>query len=254
MKVFDSLLKILKEKGAGYFVLIDPDKLATEKIPGFMKKAQTAGVDAVLIGGSILISGEFDQFVGIVKENSNGIPVILFPGGVNQISASADAMLFLSLISGREAQHLIGSQVLAAPIVHRTGIEAISTAYMLIESGRPTSAQYMSGTTPIPRNKPDIAVAHALAAKYLGFKLIYLEAGSGAENSVPVEMIQALSKTVDLPLIVGGGIISPETAQQKIEAGASFIVTGTIHENSSEDGLLKKFANAIHVKLQKGEF
>jgi phosphoglycerol geranylgeranyltransferase len=247
MLVIDTLLKIQKDKSAGYFVLIDPDKLSTEKIPSFMLKAREAGVDAVLIGGSLLISGEFEDFVGLVKSNSNGIPVILFPGGVNQISAKADAMLFLSLISGREAQHLIGSQVLAAPIVYRIGIETISTAYMLIESGRPTSAQYMSGTTPIPRNKPDIAVAHALAAKYMGFKFIYLEAGSGAENSVPVEIIKAVSKTVDLPLIVGGGIVSPEEARKKVIAGASFVVTGTILENSSEDGLLKKFAEAIHV-------
>ena len=229
-------------------MLVDPDKLPGEQIPGFLKKAANDGVDAILVGGSLLISGEFEEFVKVVKNNSNGMPVILFPGGVNQISATADAMLFLSLISGREAQHLIGSQVLAAPIVHRTGIETISTAYMLIESGKPTSAQYMSGTTPIPRNKPDIAVAHALAAKYLGFKLIYLEAGSGAENSVPVELIHAVAKTVDLPLIVGGGIVTPQAARQKVEAGASFVVTGTIHENSSEDGLLKKFAAAIHYK------
>ncbi len=249
MIVFENLLKIIEQKGAGYFVLIDPDKLSSEQIPGFMQQAKDAGVDAVLIGGSLLISGEFEEFVKQVKINSNGIPVILFPGGVNQISVSADAMLFLSLISGREAQHLIGSQVLAAPIVHRTGIEPISTAYMLIESGRPTSAQYMSGTNPIPRNKPDIAVAHALAAKYLGFKFIYLEAGSGAENSVPVELIQAVAKIVDLPLIVGGGIVTPETARMKVDAGASFVVTGTIIENSSEDGLLKKFADAIHIKM-----
>lgn len=247
MQIIDSLLKILQEKGAGYFVLIDPDKLPPAKISGFMIKARESGVDAVLVGGSLLISGEFEDFVKQVKHNSNGIPVILFPGGVNQISASADAMLFLSLISGREAQHLIGSQVLAAPIIYRTKIETISTAYMLIESGRPTSAQYMSGTTPIPRNKPDIAVAHALAAKYLGFKFIYLEAGSGAENSVPVELIQAVTKTVDLPLIVGGGIVSPEAARQKVEAGASFVVTGTVIENSSEDGILKRFADAIHI-------
>lgn len=252
MLIVESLLKTLEKKGAGYFVLVDPDKLPNEKIPEFMNKAHSAGVDTILIGGSLIISGEFEDFVKKVKNNSNGIPVVLFPGGVNQISPNADAMLFLSLISGREAQHLIGSQVLAAPMVYKAGIEAISTAYMLIESGRPTSAQYMSGTTPIPRNKPEIAVAHALAAKYLGFKFIYLEAGSGAENSVPEELIYAVSKTVDLPLIVGGGIVSPETARKKVEAGASFVVTGTIHENSSEDGLLKKFADAIHIKLQKG--
>jgi putative glycerol-1-phosphate prenyltransferase len=252
MTVFESLIKIPEEKGAGYFVLIDPDKLPLSKIPGFMKKAKDAGVDVVLIGGSLLISGEFDEFVNQVKINSNGIPVLLFPGGVNQISARADALLFLSLISGREAQHLIGTQVLAAPIIHRIGIETISTAYMLIESGRPTSAQYMSGTTPIPipRNKPDIAVAHALAAKYLGFRFIYLEAGSGAENSVPEELIKSVAKTIDLPLIVGGGIVTPETARKKVEAGASFVVTGTAIENSSEDGLLKQFARAIHTRIE----
>ncbi len=175
MSVFENLNIIANQKGAGYLVLVDPDKLPLSEISDCMKLAGQSGVDGILIGGSILISGEFENFVTEVKRHAGKIPIILFPGGVNQISVQADALLFLSIISGREAQHLIGTQVLAAPVIHRIGIETISTAYMLIESGRPTSAQYMSGTTPIPRNKPEIAVAHALAAKYLGFKFIYLE-------------------------------------------------------------------------------
>ncbi len=248
MNVFESLLEASRKKGAGYFVLMDPDKIPLEKIKNFMQIAHKSGVDAVMIGGSLLISGEFDAFVKKTKINSNGIPVLLFPGSVNQISSEADALLFLSLLSGRDAQHLIASQVLVAPLIHRIGIEAISTAYLLIDSGEPTSVQFMSGTTPIPRNKPDIAVAHALAAKYLGFKFIYLEAGSGADNSVPNEMVAAVTKTVDIPIIVGGGILTPEDAHAKVEAGASFIVTGSIIENSNEPGLLKKFADAVHVK------
>ncbi|MFC2088349.1 geranylgeranylglyceryl/heptaprenylglyceryl phosphate synthase [Calditrichota bacterium] len=247
MNVFERLIKTSSKNGADYLVLIDPDKLEISKIPHFMESANRSDVDGILIGGSILISGEFENFVIEVKKHAGNIPVILFPGGVNQISASADALLFLSMISGREAQHLIGTQVLAAPIIHRIGIETIATAYILIESGKPTSAQFMSGTNPLPRHKPEIAVAHALAAQYLGFKLIYLEAGSGADHSVPNEMVKAVTKTVDIPVIVGGGICTPDDAREKVEAGASFVVTGTIIENSTDSGLLKKFANAIHL-------
>ncbi len=248
MSVFENLNKISNQKGAGYLVLVDPDKLPLFKIADFMKTAGQSGVDGILIGGSILISGEFENFVTEVKKHAGKIPIILFPGGVNQISAQADALLFLSIISGREAQHLIGTQVLAAPVIHRIGIETIATAYMLIESGKATSAQFMSGTSPIPRHKPEIAVAHALAAQYLGFNLIYLEAGSGADNSVPVEMIKAVTQTVKIPVIVGGGINTPEDARAKVASGASFVVTGTIIENSNENNLLKKFAKAIHIK------
>lgn len=248
MSVFENLNKISNQKGAGYLVLIDPDKLPLSEIKEFMNLAQQSDVDGILIGGSILISGEFEKFVTEVKKYAGSIPVILFPGGVNQISANADALLFLSIVSGREAQHLIGTQVMAAPVIHRIGIETISTAYILIESGKTTSAQFMSGTNPLPRHKPEIAVAHALAAQYLGFKIIYLEAGSGADNSVPVELIKAVTQTVKIPVIVGGGICTPDDARSKVVAGANFVVTGTIIENSNEDGLIRNFANAIHVK------
>lgn len=135
---------------------------------------------------------------------------------------------------------------MAAPIIHRLKLETISTAYLLVESGKPTAAQFMSGTMPLPRHKPEIAVAHGLAAKYMGFQTIYLEGGSGAEYSVPEEMIYAMSKTVEMPLIVGGGIRTPEAAAKKVEAGASFIVTGNILENNNDKNLLKSFVTAIH--------
>jgi len=165
---------------------------------------------------------------------------------LHQISAQADAILFLSLLSGRNAHHIIGSQVIAAPIIHRAEIEPISTAYLLVESGRPTSAEFMSGSTPLPRHKPEIAVAHALAASYMGFKFIYLEGGSGADQSVPESMIMGISRTVPTPLIVGGGIRTPEMAAEKVRAGASFVVTGNILEENNDTALIKAFADAIH--------
>jgi putative glycerol-1-phosphate prenyltransferase len=249
MSVYEFLLTTYKSKKSGYWVLIDPDDLPLEKIPSFMERLKRSEVDVILIGGSLILNSDFEHFVGEVKRHSDSIPVVLFPGGAYQVTSNADAILFLSLLSGRESYHLISNQVMAAPLVYRSKLEAISTAYMLVESGKPTSAQFMSGTTPLPRDKPDIAVAHALAAQYLGFKLIYLEAGSGAELSVPEEMIASISRTVDIPLIVGGGIQTPEQAAAKIAAGASFIVTGNVLENNHDDGLILAFSKAIHQSL-----
>jgi putative glycerol-1-phosphate prenyltransferase len=244
MTTFEKLLTIKSDKGAGYFILLDPDK--SRNLQEIVPNALDAGVDAFLVGGSLLMTPDFDQYMKTLKSYSKDTPVIIFPGGVNQISAHADAILFLSLLSGRNPHHLIGSQVMAAPIIHKLKMEAISTAYMLIESGRTTAAEFMSGTTPLPRHKIEIAVAHALAAEYLGFKLIYLEGGSGAEHSVPDEMIRAIAKTVKIPLIVGGGIRTPEEAAKKTAAGASFIVTGNILEKNSDPQLVNNFSKAIH--------
>jgi phosphoglycerol geranylgeranyltransferase len=246
MSVYQSLLKNVRDRGAGYLVLIDPDKLPPEQMPKFVQAAHAAGVDGLLVGGSLLFADKFGEYIGQLKKLSDPLPVILFPGSLQQITAAADAILFLSLISGRDASNLIGNQVLGAPLVYRSGLEAISTAYMLVDSGSLTSAQFMSNSIPLPRNKPDIAVAHALAAMYLGFKMIYLEAGSGADLSVPEEMIHAVSKTVEVPLIVGGGIRTPEDAARKVAAGASFVVTGNVLEKEDNAELLKAFAEAIH--------
>ena len=162
------------------------------------------------------------------------------------LSPHADAILYLSLISGRNANFLIGEQVKAAPRIRQYGIEPIPTGYMLVDSGRQTSVGFMSGTTPLPRDKFDLAWAHALAAEYLGMQLIYLEAGSGAEYPVPDQMIAAVKEHISIPILVGGGIAAPEIAAQKVKAGADFIVTGTVIENSRSLSLMKQFADAVH--------
>ncbi len=246
MTAFEKLLKVKSEKGAGYFVLLDPDKAHTDNLPQIVQDALDAQVDAFLIGGSLLMTPDFDNYVKTIKQYTKDCPVIIFPGGVNQLSAHADALLYLSLISGRNPHHIIGTQVMAAPIIHKLKIEPISTAYLLVESGKATTAEFMSGTTPLPRHKIDIAVAHALAAAYLGFKMIYLEGGSGAEHSVPDKMIAAIASVVDVPLIVGGGIRTPEEAANKVAAGASFVVTGNVLEDNDNPQIIKDFASAIH--------
>ncbi len=245
--IFQSILHRTSSFAAGYLVLIDPDKIDNAALPGFVEQATAAGVDAFLVGGSLITDDSFEHCLRTIKKHTT-VPVIIFPGGVMQISKEADAILFLSLLSGRNPEHLIGSQVLAAPIVKKSGLETISTAYLLVESGRTTSAEFMSNTRPLPRHKPDIAVAHALAAEILGFTCIYLEAGSGAEQSVPDEMIGAIARHCSLPLIVGGGLRTPEEARAKVRAGARFIVTGTVLEKGGNAGLIHEFAQAIHQK------
>jgi putative glycerol-1-phosphate prenyltransferase len=188
---------------------------------------------------------DFEHHLRAIKQNTS-VPVIIFPGSIMQVSSVADAILFLILISGRNPEHLIGSQVVAAPIIKRSGLEAISTGYMLIEAGNMTSAEFMSNTKPIPRDKPDIAVAHALAAEIIGMKFVYLDAGSGANASVPEEMIRSVAGKCSLPVIVGGGIRTPEDARKKIEAGAAFIVTGTVTEHNNHRSFIKEFAEAVH--------
>ncbi len=245
MTTLEQLLQITHNRRAGYLLLIDPDKIDPTKLPSVIREATSAGVDAFLVGGSLMLSNEFNQTLKIIKENTN-IPVIIFPGSVFQVSSVADAILFLVLISGRNPDHLIGNQVIAAPIIKRMGLEAISTGYMLIEGGNVTSAEFMSNTKPIPREKPEIAVAHALAAELIGLKMLYLEAGSGAKEPVSDEMIKKVTQYCSLPIIVGGGIRTPEEARKKVKAGASFVVTGTIIEENLHGSLIKEFAKAIH--------
>ncbi len=248
MTVYQKLLQVKAQKGAGYFVLIDPDKTPISALPSIIEGAIKGGVDAFLVGGSLLLTPHFDQYIEQFKKYSAELPVVIFPGGVHQVSRHADAILFLSLLSGRNPDHLIGTQVLAAPIIHKLQLEAISTAYLLIESGEVTSAEFMSGTRPLPRKKPEIAIAHALTAQYFGFKFIYLEGGSGAKHSVPQEIIGGIQQYVSVPLIVGGGIRTPEEAAEKVAAGASFVVTGNILENPQNHRLVQEFASAIHQK------
>ena len=242
---YKKLLEIRKDRGAGYLVLLDPDNYSLERVTEHANQMADCGVDAILVGGSLLFNSHFDEFVKAVRQGTN-LPVIIFPGSSRQISPYADAILFLSLISGRNSNYLIGEQVVAAPIIRALKLEPISTGYVLIESGNTTTVEYLSGTRPIPRHKAEIAVAHALAAEYLGMKMLYFEAGSGAEFSVPSEMIKAVSEQIQLPMIVGGGIRTPEQAHKKAESGASFIVTGNILERKRDPELLRAFADAVH--------
>ncbi len=247
MKVFDYLNTTRQKRGAAYLVLIDPDKQSLEEAIALAKDCEQAEVDALLVGGSLLFTHVFDELIRGIKAECR-LPVIIFPGSTRQLSRYADAILFLSLLSGRNVNYIIGDQVLAAPIIKSMNLEPISTAYLFIESGNITSAQFLSDTKPIPREKVDIVIAHALAAEYFGMRMVYLEAGSGAQKSVPEEMIAALTKYITIPIIVGGGIRTPEEANKKVQAGASYIVTGNVIEKSRDRGLIKAFAQAIHVK------
>ena len=247
MKIYNYLLNTISSKGAAYLILLDPDKIEGNKLAAFVKYCEKSGVDGFLIGGSLLINGNLESFINKVK-NATRLPAIIFPGSINQIYPAADAILYLSVVSGRNAEDLIGKHVLAAPIIKKSGLEPISTGYILIESGITTTAQYMSGSFPIPRNKPEIASATALAAEYLGMKLIYLEAGSGAEQTVPNEIVKAVSGQCTVPIIVGGGIKTPLAARDKVENGANIIVTGNFFENENNWDLIKSFADAVHIR------
>jgi len=242
--ILNYLLSIKEEKGAGYIVLIDPDKNSEKKLEEKISKINNSGVDAIFVGGSLILDNNCERRVSIIKSLSE-LPVIFFPGGISQLNKYYDAMLFMSILSGRNPHYLIGEQVVAAPIVKDLGIEVIPTGYLIVDGGNNSSVQFMSGTNPIPIEKPDILVAHALAAQYLGKKLVYLESGSGAKNSIPNELVKAVNSYIDVPIIVGGGIRSPESAYEKVQAGASFIVTGTVIENDSM-AMIKEFADAIH--------
>lgn len=241
--IYDYLIEVVQKKGAGYFVLLDPEKLPAHKLGEVIAGASEGGADAILVGGSTLCSGDFDDFASKAKASSD-LPVIIFPGGAYQISESVDAILFLSLISGRNPQYLIGEQVRAAPLIKEYGLETIPVGYMLIESGNLTSVQFISNTLPIPREKIEVAVSHALAAEYMGMKMVYLDGGSGAKSSVPTNMIKAIRDAVSIPIIVGGGITRPEEARLKVASGASFVVTGNITE--TDPSMVKDFARAIH--------
>jgi phosphoglycerol geranylgeranyltransferase len=243
--ILNYLLNIRARSKAGYLVLIDPDRRTVAESVEFAQHAEEAGVDGLLVGGSLLVSDRMDATIKGIKEKIS-LPVIIFPGASHHLSRYADAILFLSLVSGRNSEFLIGEHVKAAPLIKCYGLEPIPTGYLLIDGGAQTSVGFMSGTAPIPRDKPGIAWIHALAAEYLGMKFIYLEAGSGAKWPVPDEMITSVRKQVSIPIIVGGGISQPEVAAAKVRAGADFIVTGNVLENNSDFKLISEFVNAIH--------
>ncbi len=242
--VLNHFNEVLKKRNAGYLVLIDPEQCEVTKCAKLVGEVEKAGADAILLGGSFL-TNDLHPIAKTIKQET-ALPVVLFPGDSMHLTPHADAILYISLISGRNPNYLIGEQVKAAPWIQHHGLEPIPTGYMLIEGGNTTSVEFMSGTIPIPRDKPDIAGPHALAAQYLGMQMVYLEAGSGATYPVPNEMISTVKAQISIPLIVGGGIRTPEIAAKKVAAGADFVVTGNVLEKNGSFELMKEFADAVH--------
>lgn len=230
MSILNTLQQRHKEKRKSIAVLIDPDKAEDpSRLQHLINLASENCVDYFFVGGSLVTSTNLSDVVKRIKENVT-IPVILFPGNAIQVEASADGILFLSLISGRNPELLIGQHVVAAPILKNTRLEVISTGYMLINSGKITSVAYISNTMPIPDDKYSLAASTGMAGQMLGLQTIYIDAGSGAEKEISARMIAAVRKSVTIPLIVGGGINSAQKAITALEAGADMIVIGNALE------------------------
>ena len=211
-------------------ILLDPDKIDLNSAEVLIQKINQSPGTHIFIGGSLVENNILDELILKIKQKC-ALPIVLFPGNPSQISDKADAILFLSLISGRNPDFLIEHQVKAAPILKQTQLEIISTGYILIESGTETAVKRVSKTMPIDRNNSDLALATAQAGEMLGNKLIYLEAGSGAKQAVPLEMIRKISQNIEIPLLVGGGIIDLQGIQKAYDSGADLVVIGTAFEN-----------------------
>ena len=241
--VYNSILNRKKEQSKSFAVLVDPDKIRQEQVGHLLGQCNKASVDLILVGGSLVVSEQMESLVTLIKKESS-IPVVLFPGSPSQVTPAADALLYLSLISGRNPELLIGQHVISAPIVRKSGLEIMSTGYMVIDGGAPTTVSYISNATPIPSDKNEIAVCTAMAGEMLGMKLIYMDAGSGAKNPIATSMIQSVSQHISIPLIVGGGIRDAEQAFKSASAGADIIVVGNAIEK--DDSLILEMGNAIH--------
>ena len=243
MDIYKSLEERKKTGRKSFAVLIDPDKVDHPMLDELMSLSTTAQVDYFLVGGSLVISNHLDDVVQHIKRNCS-IPVILFPGSPTQISRHADALLYLSLISGRNPELLIGQHVVSAPAVRQSGLEIMPTGYMVIDGGAPTTVSYISNASPIPHDKNEIAMCTAMAGEMLGMKIIYMDSGSGARRPISEKMIEKVAQTISVPLIVGGGIVEPEKAYRNCNAGADLIVVGNAIEKDAS--LIHEMSAAIH--------
>lgn len=243
MPVYQLLWDKKKNGQKSFAVLIDPDKISISSLHETINLAIEAKVDYLFVGGSLVISDHLDACIKQIK-SSCSIPVLLFPGSPSQVSRHADALLYLSLISGRNADYLIGQHVISAPSVKKSGLEIIPTGYMVIDGGAATTVSYISNASPLPADKPEIAMCTAMAGEMLGMKLIYMDAGSGAKKAIAEEMIATVAKHIEVPLLVGGGIRDAEKAYLNCKAGADVIVVGNAIEKDAS--LIKEMAAAIH--------
>ncbi|MEP7195048.1 MAG: geranylgeranylglyceryl/heptaprenylglyceryl phosphate synthase [Saprospiraceae bacterium] len=240
--IYTQLIQKKEKHQKSFAVLIDPDHLKISNLEVIVNISNKHHVDYFFIGGSLVLQDRLEETLKIIRENSY-IPTILFPGNGFQLSHCADALLFLSLLSGRNPEYLIGKQIEVSPKLHMTSLEIIPTAYLLIDGQSSNTAAYISQTLPIPFDKPEIALATALAAQYLGFKLLFLDAGSGAKFPVSAEMIKRVSQLIELPIIVGGGITNGEKAMELINSGADLIVVGNAIEK--DPSLIAEIANVL---------
>jgi len=243
-------LESMKTGGKGFALLVDPDKSSENYLDKCLSVSSEAGVSLILVGGS-LVFNSVEPVLQYLKKKSD-IPLVLFPGSVIQVSPYADAIFFLSLISGRNPEYLIGNHVVAAPFLARNDIEVIPTGYMLVNGGSTTAVEYISQTVPLPGNKPDLAVATALAGEMLGHRVIYMDAGSGAKHPVQAKVISAVSAAINCPIVIGGGIRNGQQAYDAYAAGADLIVVGNKVE---EDPLflteIKEATMQINAELYK---
>ena len=241
--IYSSLAEAKKKGEKKFVVLLDPDKMNLKHLEKTLELSVKAKVDYFFIGGSLIVNNMLDQVLEKIKETSK-IPTILFPGNAFQLSYRADALLFLSLISGRNAELLIGKHVISAPYLKIAPVEIMPTGYMLIDGGKATTVSYISNTSPIPAGKDDIALCTAVAGEMLGLRLMFMDAGSGAVNPVSESMIQLVSSAISVPLIVGGGIRTPEKALANVKAGADVVVVGNAIEK--DPNLIIEMAEAVH--------
>ncbi len=242
-RLYDIFIDRKRAGKKGFAVLIDPDKVDAAQLDELVKLGEKAGVDYFFLGGSLVISSHLDECVRHIKAITQ-IPVILFPGSPSQLSKYADALLYLSLISGRNPELLIGQHVISAPAVKQSGLEIMPTGYMVIDGGAPTTVSYISNATPIPADKNEIAMCTAMAGEMLGMKLIYMDAGSGAKKPITESMIERVASVIEAPLIVGGGIVDPEKAYLNCKAGADVIVVGNAIEKDIH--LIQEISAAVH--------
>lgn len=241
--IYNDLAARKKQGKKSFAVLIDPDKVTPAILDELTERSLAARVDYLLVGGSLVISNHLDECVQHIKQNCD-IPVILFPGSPSQVSKYADALLYLSLISGRNPELLIGQHVVSAPFVKTSGLEIMPTGYIVIDGGAPTTVSYISNAAPVPADKNEIAMCTAMAGEMLGMKLIYMDAGSGARRPISESMIKSVAESIEAPLIVGGGIIHPEKAYLNCKAGADVIVVGNAIEKDAS--LIREMSDAIH--------
>ena len=241
--IYSSLLEKKKQGKKSFAVLIDPDKVNDHDMDLLLSLSLEAKVDYFFVGGSLVVSDYLDDCIRFIKSRCD-IPVVLFPGSPSQVSKYADALLYLSLISGRNPELLIGQHVVSAPVVKKSGLEIMPTGYMVIDGGAPTTVSYISNAAPLPADKAEIAMCTAMAGEMLGMKLIYMDAGSGAKKAITETMISKVAHCIDVPLIVGGGITTPEKAYLNCKAGADVIVVGNAIEKDAN--LIKEVALAVH--------